>query len=63
MHAIAINEKRGYEFEGGAYRRVWKEERRGGNTVIKIQLKNKQQRRMGLPAGDKRLSWHQLQYR
>lgn len=36
MHVIAINKKRSHEFdkEQGAYGKVWKEEREGGNDVI-----------------------------
>lgn len=37
MHAIKINEKRGYKFEGewgGLYKRVWREERERRNVII-----------------------------
>lgn len=39
MHAITITIKKGYEFEwekGGVYARVWKEEKKGRNFVIKL---------------------------
>lgn len=39
MHSIAISEKRGHELEGewgGVYGKVWKEERKERNVVIKL---------------------------
>lgn len=37
MHAITVNERRGYEFEGeweGVYGTLWREERQGIKVLI-----------------------------